>query len=144
MFVVLRRSADGLASVVNDDVKAPVVLGNEGGQLVDAGEVAEVHREYPQAAAPLLKVRFAAVPDDGFVRESCGGDNRRTVAEKFHGALETDLDPCPRDQGDAPGEVGPLDTFRVVEFRTLGAQLVVEVVQLPETRFANVAGPGVV
>lgn len=140
--IEIGRAPDGLAGVVDDEIET-VARGNEmGAEGLDTGGVAEIEPEDLKTVAPFGEVGFLGITFGGIAGEPGGDDQACAAAQEFESGLVPDLDAAAGEQGDPAAQVGELGAFEGVEVTAFGAELVVEVMDLGEVAFADVAAVG--
>ncbi len=137
--VELGRPAHGLAGVVDDEVEPVVVRAQVVAERLDARRVPQVEPEDLQPLAPLLEVVLARVPLGRVAGEARGHDQVRAGAQELDPRLVADLDPPAGEECDPAAQVGGLRPLGEVEVGALGAELVVERMDLAVELLADVA-----
>ncbi len=133
------RPSHRLTGVVDDEVEALARLTEVMAEGLHARRVAKVEAEDLEPVAPLLEVGLLRVPHRRVAREARRHDQLRTGAEELDARLVADLDASAGQQRDASREVGGLGALAEVERRALGAELIVERVDLDVALLADVA-----
>ncbi len=132
-------AAHGLACVVDDRIEPGARRQQVRAERLDTGRVAEVETEHLEPITPLCEVRFGGVALRCVTGEACRHDQLGTAAQQFDARLVADLHAAAGEQHDHPGHVGEFAALGEVQRGALGAQLVVEVMDLAVADLADVA-----
>ena len=140
--VELRRTPDGLAGVVDDEVEA-LARGDEvAAERLHGGRVAQVETEDFEPMTPIAEVGLLRVARRGVAREPCRDDEVRAGAEELQAGLVADLDAPAGEQRDTAAQVRELRARGEIDIGAGGAELIVEVVDARVGLLADVADAG--
>ncbi|MNM76714.1 hypothetical protein D3C81_885450 [compost metagenome] len=137
--IELRRTAHGLAGVVDDEIQPRT----RGQQLIaerlHAGRVAQIQSVHLQTMTPNGEVGFFRITCRRVTRETRGDDQFRTGTQQLQPRLVADLDATTSEQRHAPAQVCSLGALDVVQIGADRAHLIVEMMQLGELLLADIA-----
>src|SRR6185436_2592885 len=139
--VEIRRPADRLAGVVDDEVQARAGGHEISAEGLDARRVPEIETEDFETVRPLTEIGLFGVARGGIAREPRRDDEMRAGAEELQPRLIADLDAAACEQRDASTQVGQFRARGEVLVAAGGAELVVEGVKLCIVLLADVAMP---
>ena len=137
--VKLRRTANGLAGVVDDEIEPRKSLEQLPAEGLDAGRVAHVQSEDFEAMPPLAEIRFLRVALGRIAREARGDDQPRARAQQLEARLIADLHASAGQQRDAAAQVRQFGSLVEIELRARRTHLIVEMVDHRELLLADVA-----
>mmetsp|Transcript_15353 Transcript_15353/g.63770 ORF Transcript_15353/g.63770 Transcript_15353/m.63770 type:complete len:281 (+) Transcript_15353:1064-1906(+) len=139
MRVECGRPPHRLAGVVDDDVESRQVRVQPGTERLERHHISQIEPMQVQAMSKLSEVRLLCIPPRRVRGEAGGRDEGGTRAKQLQPRLVANLDARARQKRHAPRQIGGSVAHAIVERRTWRAQLRIEVVQLGESGFANVA-----
>ena len=140
--VELRRTPDGLACVVDDEVEA-LARGDEvAAERLHRGRIAQVEIEDFESAPPIVEIGLLRVARRGVAREPCRDDEVRAGAEELQAGLVADLDAPAGEERDAAAQIRELRAGGEIDIGAGGAELIVEVVDARVGLLADVADAG--
>jgi len=134
-----RRTPHGLAGVVDLEVEPRQRRVQPPAEQLDARGVAQVHPVDGEPVPPGREVRLARVTRRRVAREPGAGHDPAAGAQEQQGGLVADLHAGAGDQRHAPAQVRRRRPARAVLVAAGAAQLIVERVEPPVGRLADVA-----
>ena len=102
--IVLRRAADRLARIVDDQVEAAHELWQRIAQRLKPLEVTKVRAHHVQAVLPSVRILLRLVPPHGINGEARRGDDLASASQQLEHDAEADLDAPACHEGYAPIE----------------------------------------
>ena len=133
--VEVRRTPNGLAGVVDDEVEA-LARGDEvAAERLDARRVPQIEAEDLEPVAPVAEVGLLRVARRRVPRKPGRDDQVRAGAQQLQAGLIADLDAPAGQQRDTAAQVRELGARGEVDVGAGGAELIVEVVDAASTVF---------
>ena len=134
------RASHRLGRVVDQDVQR-ALRGDRVRQRDDLGRVPQVDADHLEPVQPVGAVGHRGEATHGVVGEAGGDRGVRAVAQQPQRDVHADLGAAAGEQGRAAAEVGAGVALGPVEGGAVGAELVVERIDLGVVVLAHVAGP---
>ena len=137
--VVRRRSAHGLARVMNQEIEARFPVEHLRAEGFQRWCITQVQRMYLQTPLPFSEIGFPLESRRGIASETRRRDDARARPKQHQRNFEADLHARARNQRDAFRKVGALVSFQPIERCAFGTHRIVVMMELGETPLADIA-----
>ncbi len=109
------------------------------GEGLDAGSVTKIESVHLEAVPPVVEVGLGGVSGSSIAGKPGGDDQRGATAQQLDTGLVSDLDPAAGEQRHHAVHIGRFGPLGEVESGALGAELIVEMVDVVILELAHVA-----